>query len=159
MKRRAPIPSLPRALARRARIAIVRAEFNAAITGGIERACLAELRSAGVADRHVDRFAVPGCFELPIMAQRIARRGRHDVIIALGAVIRGDTYHFELVANECARGIMDVSLRHNVPVIFEVLAVYRRRDALRRSGKNRMNKGIEAASAALAVLASLDSLK
>jgi 6,7-dimethyl-8-ribityllumazine synthase len=151
--------SLPRSLAKKARIAVIRAEFNALITGSLERACLGALRSAGIADGRVDRFAVPGCFELPIMAQRLALRRRYDVIIALGAVIRGDTYHFELVANECARGIMDVSLRHNVPVIFEVLAVDRRRDALRRAGDNRMNKGLEAASAALAMLASLNSLK
>jgi 6,7-dimethyl-8-ribityllumazine synthase len=73
-------------------------------------------------------------------------------------VVRGDTYHFELVANECARGIMDVSLRNDIPVIFEVLAVDTLRDALRRAGDNRMNKGLEAASAALAMLASLDSI-
>lgn len=88
----------------------------------------------------------------PLLAQRLARRRRYDVLIALGAVIRGDTYHFELVAGECARGIMDVSLRHDVPIVFEVLAVYRRRDALRRAGNNRLNKGIEAAAAALAWL-------
>jgi 6,7-dimethyl-8-ribityllumazine synthase len=143
---------LPRRLARRVRIAVVRAEFNAQITRSLERACLGALRSAGIAEGRVERFSVPGCFELPLMAQRLALRKRY------GAVIRGDTYHFELVANECARGIMDVSLRHNLPVIFEVLAVNSRRDALRRAGDNRMNKGLEAASAALAMLERLDSL-
>jgi 6,7-dimethyl-8-ribityllumazine synthase len=149
---------LPRRLARRVRIAVVRAEFNAQITRSLERACLGALRSAGIAEGRVERFSVPGCFELPLMAQRLALRKRYDAVIVLGAVIRGDTYHFELVANECARGIMDVSLRHNLPVIFEVLAVNSRRDALRRAGDNRMNKGLEAASAALAMLERLDSL-
>jgi 6,7-dimethyl-8-ribityllumazine synthase len=80
-------------------------------------------------------------------------------LIALGAVIRGDTYHFELVVNECAHGIMNVSLRHDVPIIFEVLATYNRRDALRRAGNNKFNKGIEAAQAALSLLATLGSAR
>jgi 6,7-dimethyl-8-ribityllumazine synthase len=158
MRTKASIGGLPHRLAGRARIAVVRADFNGRITTSLERACLGALRSAGIPDGRVDRFTVPGCFELPVMAQRLALRRRYDVIIVFGAVIRGDTYHFELVANECAHGIMDVSLRHNVPVIFEVLAVDSMRDALRRSGDNRMNKGLEAASAALAMLASLDSI-
>jgi 6,7-dimethyl-8-ribityllumazine synthase len=158
MRKKAPTIRLPRELARRARVAVIRAEFNSDITASLEKACLAELRAAGVGAGRTDRFSVPGCLELPIMAQRIARRGRHDVIIALGAVIRGDTYHFELVASECARGIMEVSLRHDIPVIFEVLAVYKRRDALRRASNNRLNKGVEAASAALAILAGLEAV-
>jgi 6,7-dimethyl-8-ribityllumazine synthase len=158
MRTGATMGRLPRRLARRVRIAVVRAEFNAQITRSLERACLGALRSAGIAEGRVERFSVPGCFELPLMAQRLALRKRYDAVIVLGAVIRGDTYHFELVANECARGIMDVSLRHNLPVIFEVLAVNSRRDALRRAGDNRMNKGLEAASAALAMLERLDSL-
>ena len=152
-------PRVTRRLAARSRIAIIRAEYNAEITTSLETACVATLRSAGVPSSGLDRFTVPGCFEIPIMAQRVARKRRYDAIIALGAVIRGGTRHFELVAAECARGIMNVSLRHDVPVVFEVLAVYNRRDALRRAGDNRMNKGIEAAATALSLLAQLDSLK
>jgi 6,7-dimethyl-8-ribityllumazine synthase len=107
----------------------------------------------------IELFTTPGCFEIPIMAQRLARRGRYDVMIALGAVIRGDTHHFELVANECARGVMEVSLKYDVPIVFEVLAVYRRQDAVLRAQDNRLNKGREAASAALALLERLNSLK
>ena len=158
MRTRAKAAALPARQARKARVALVRAQFNGRVTSGLERACVGALRAAGIPDSRIGRYTVPGCFELPVMAQRIARRGRHDVIIALGAVVRGDTYHFELVANECARGIMDVSLRHDIPVIFEVLAVDSMRDALRRAGDNRMNKGLEAAAAALAMLASLDSI-
>ena len=158
MRTKASVPKVTRALAARARIAIIRAEYNAAITGSLERACLETLHAAGVTKSHVGRFSVPGCFEIPIMAQRLARQKRFDVIVALGAVVRGDTYHFELVANECARGIMDVSLRHGLPIIFEVLAVDRKRDASRRAMRNPLNKGIEAASTALALLARLDAL-
>ena len=84
---------------------------------------------------------------------------KYDAMVALGAVIKGVTYHFELVVNECARGIMDVSLRHDVPIIFEVLATYNKRDALRRAGHNKSNKGIEAAQTALSLLAALSSVR
>lgn len=159
MRTKPSTPALPRALAARSRFAIIRAEFNSGITASLEQACLATLLAAGVPDSRIDRFTVPGCFEIPFMAQRLAQPRRYDALIALGAVIRGDTYHFELVANECARGIMEVSLRHDVPIIFEVLAVNHRKDALRRAGNNRMNKGIEAAGAALAMLKQLNSIK
>jgi 6,7-dimethyl-8-ribityllumazine synthase len=141
------------------RIAVITAEFNPEITGNLEKACIGALTQAGVPVARVERFSVPGCFEIPIMCQRLARKGRYDAIIALGAVIKGDTFHFELVASECARGVMAVSLKHDVPIIFEVLAVYNRRDALQRAGNNRMNKGIEAAGTALSVLAQLRGVK
>src|SRR5512141_2724108 len=127
--------------AARVRIAVIRAEYNHKITLSLEEKCVAALVEGGVGAGRIDRFVVPGCFEIPLAAQRLARTKRYDAIIALGAVIRGDTYHFDLVANECARGIMRVSLDENVPIIFEVLATYNRRDALRRAGNNRFNKG------------------
>jgi len=86
------------------------------------------------------------------MAQRLARRRRYDVLIALGVVIRGKTHHFELVTRECARGIMQVSLAHDLPVVFEVIAAYNRRDAQRRAGPDRFNRGLEAAQTALSLL-------
>ena len=116
---------------------------------------MAALIDGGVRAGNIERFVVPGCFEIPLAAQRLARTKKYDAIIALGAVIRGDTYHFDLVANECARGIMRVSLDEDIPIIFEVLATYNRRDALRRAGNNRFNKGLEAAHSALALLAAL----
>jgi 6,7-dimethyl-8-ribityllumazine synthase len=147
-------PAVPQRDSRvaQARVAIIRAEYNAGITGSLESKCVATLAAGGISIERIERFTVPGCFEIPIMAQRLAQRKQFDVMIALGAVIKGDTYHFELVANECARGIMNVSLKYDVPIVFEVLAVYRKRDALRRAGNNRMNKGIEAAGTALALL-------
>ena len=142
----------------RLRIAIVRAEFNPKITESLEKACVSGLESAGIPPARIERFTVPGCFEIPLMAQRLAKKRRFDALIALGAVIRGDTLHFELVAAECAGGIMKVSLKYDIPIIFEVLAVYRRKDALLRAGNNEMNKGFEAAAAAISLLGRLEGL-
>ena len=156
---KAPSPSLTRHKVSRFRIAIIRAEYNREITLSLEKKCLETLLAAGVPEKNIRAFAVPGCFEIPILAQRLAAQKKYDAVIALGAVIRGDTYHFELVVNECARGVMNVALRHDVPVIFEVLATYNKRDAVRRAGNNKFNKGIEAAQAALSLLATLGSAK
>ena len=150
-----PKPALPRRDVSRFRIATIRGEYNREITLSLEKKCVDTLLSAGVPQKNIRNFAVPGCFEIPILAQRLASQKKYDALIALGAVIKGDTYHFELVVNECARGIMDVSLRHDLPVIFEVLATYNKRDAMRRAGNNKFNKGIEAAQTALSLLATL----
>ena len=152
---KAPKPALARKDVSRFRIATIRGEYNREITLSLEKKCVETLLSAGVPQKNIRSFAVPGCFEIPILARRLALQKKYDALIALGAVIKGDTYHFELVVNECARGIMDVSLRHDLPVIFEVLATYNKRDAMRRAGNNKFNKGIEAAQAALSLLATL----
>ncbi|MGH9406599.1 MAG: 6,7-dimethyl-8-ribityllumazine synthase [Terriglobia bacterium] len=160
MKREAPrIANSALGANRTSRVAIIRAEYNAEITRGLEAKCLEGLREGGIRRDHIECYEVPGCFEIPLLAQRLAALKRFDLMIALGAVVRGETLHFELVANECARGVMAVTLKHNVPVIFEVLATYNRRDALRRAGNNRLNKGFEAAQAALATLATLRRLE
>jgi 6,7-dimethyl-8-ribityllumazine synthase len=144
---------------RRARVALICAEYNPEITHSLQEKCLQGLKEAGVAENRIDSYSVPGCFEIPLLAQKLAARRRHDALIALGAVIQGETLHFELVARECARGVMNVALRHRVPVIFEVLATRNRRDALSRSGNNRRNKGFEAAQAAVAILSVLEQLR
>jgi 6,7-dimethyl-8-ribityllumazine synthase len=156
---KAPATGLARKRASRFRIAVVRGEYNREITLSLEKKCIETLKAAGVAGENIRTFAVPGCFEIPILAQRLAAQKKYDVLIALGAVIKGETYHFELVVNECARGIMDVSLRHDVPIIFEVLATYNKRDAERRAGNSKFNKGIEAAQTALSLLATLRSVR
>ena len=156
---KAPNPALTLRDASRFRIAIIRGEYNREITLSMEKKCVETLIAAGVKEKNIRVFAVPGCFEIPILAQRLAAQKKADAIIALGAVIKGDTYHFELVVDECARGVMDVSLRHDVPIIFEVLATYNKRDAERRAGNNKFNKGIEAAETALSMLATLGSAR
>lgn len=156
---KAPGPALARIDVSRFRIGIIRGEYNPKITMSLEKKCVETLLASGIPKKNIRNFAVPGCFEIPILAQRLATQKKYDALIALGAVIKGDTYHFELVVNECARGIMDVSLRHDIPVIFEVLATYNERDAARRAGNNKFNKGIEAAQTALCLLAALSNAR
>lgn len=150
------MPAIRASRAGAVRIAIVRAEYNSEITRRLEEKCVEGLLEGGCRRDHIESILVPGCFEIPLVANRLAAKNRYDALIALGAVIQGETLHFELVANQCSRGVMDVSLRHGIPVIFEVLATRNRRDALRRAGNNRWNKGFEAARAALATIAALD---
>ena len=134
------------------RVAIIRSEYHREIGVSLEAKCVETLVKAGVPAKQIECFVAPGCFEIPLLGQRLASRRRFDALIALGAVIRGETHHFDLVVGECARGVMDVSLSYDLPFIFEVLATYNLRDARRRAGNNRANKGIEAARTALALL-------
>lgn len=139
-------------------VAIVAARFNEVVTGKLVEGALAGLRTRGVADEDVDVAWVPGAFEIPVVAQRLAETGRYDAVICLGAVIRGETAHFELVANEAARGIAEVSRACDVPVIFEVLATEDLAQAEARAGGAHGNKGWEAAEAALEMVGLLGSL-
>lgn len=131
------------------RVGIVRSLFNTELTASLERACRQELLKQGVAEERIAVFSVPGALEIPVTAQALAKTGQYDVLIALGLVMKGETYHFELVADECARGCMEVALTHNVPVIMEVLAAYTKEQAVARCSDDEYNKGIEAAQAAL----------
>jgi 6,7-dimethyl-8-ribityllumazine synthase len=105
------------------RIAIVRARFNDELTRALEAACLDELGSLGVAPDSVQRLDVPGALEIPLALKALASRGGCDALVALGCVVRGETYHFELVANESGAGVTRVSLDHGVPVANAILTV------------------------------------
>jgi 6,7-dimethyl-8-ribityllumazine synthase len=129
------------------RIAIVAARFNDLVTAPLVEGALAGLTRAGVAQDAITVVWVPGAFEIPLTAERVAASS--DAVICLGAVIRGETAHFDLVANEAARGIADVSRRTGVPCIFEVLATDDLAQAQARAGGAYGNKGFEAAAAAL----------
>jgi 6,7-dimethyl-8-ribityllumazine synthase len=142
----------------RRRIAVVAARFNEIVTARLVEGALAGLAKHGVADEHIDIAWVPGAFEIPLVASRMARSGRYHAVICLGAVIRGETTHFELVANEAARGIAQVALETGVPVIFEVLATDDLAQAESRAGGAHGNKGWEAAEAALEMAWLLDRL-
>ena len=131
------------------RVAVVAARFNEAITSKLVEGALAALAKHGVAQDRTEVAWVPGAFEIPLVARRFAATGRYHAVIALGAVIRGDTAHFELVAGEVARGAMQVSLETGVPVIFEVLATDTLAQAESRAGGAHGNKGWEAAESAL----------
>lgn len=142
-----------------ARIAIVAARFNEAITEALLDGAVATLAEHGVADDHVSVVRVPGAFELPLTAKRLAASGRYEAVIALGAVVRGGTPHFEYVAGECARGLSQVALTENVPVIFGVLTTDSDAQARDRAGGNEGNKGREAAHAGLEMVTLLRQLE
>jgi 6,7-dimethyl-8-ribityllumazine synthase len=130
------------------RLGIVVARFNEIVTTALLDGAVRALAHAGVADDDVTVVWVPGAFEIPVVARRFALAGV-DAVVCLGAVIRGETAHFDLVANEAARGIADVTRETGVPCIFEVLATEDLAQAQARAGGAHGNKGWEAAMAAL----------
>ena len=132
------------------RFALIVARFNDTITGRMLDGALDTLRRSGVdVDADVEVFWVPGAFELPIAAQRIAQTGRFQAIVALGCVIRGGTPHFDYVAGQAASGLTSVSLSANIPVCFGVLTTDNIEQALARSGTKMGNKGHEATISAI----------
>lgn len=132
-----------------ARYAILASRWNPRITDALVDGARAALRAHGVADSAVDVVRVPGALELPVAAEAAARGGRYAALVALGCVVRGDTRHYEIVADECARGLMQVSIGHALAIGNGVLAVEQHADAEARAGGVHGNKGEEAALAAL----------
>lgn len=135
------------------RIAIAVARFNPSITDRLLAGCQAALTAAGVAADAVRVFPVPGAWELPLACRQLAETGRFDGVIALGAVVRGETAHFDFISAECAHGLMQASLETDVPIAFGVLTPENGEQALERADPARKNKGREAALAALAMIA------
>lgn len=131
------------------RIALACGRFNDVITDRLLRGAKQRLAELKVADGHVDEVWAPGAFELPLVAKVLAQSGRYDAIIALGAVIRGGTPHFEYVAGECAAGVQRVSLDSGIPVVFGVLTVDTVEQAGERSVDGPGNKGAESAETAV----------
>jgi 6,7-dimethyl-8-ribityllumazine synthase len=127
------------------RIGIVQARFNQGITDGLAAACLDELRSLGVAAEATVHLQVAGALEVPTALQALARRGGFDALIALGCVIRGETYHFELVCNESAAGVTRVALDHGLPVANAILTTENLPQAVARQ----QEKGRDAAQVAV----------
>lgn len=127
------------------RVAIAMSRFNQDIGEGLLGACTAELKSLGVADADVLIVSVPGALELPLVLRKLADSGRFDALVALGSVIRGETYHFEIVSNESARGIGEVQLATGIPVANGVLTTEDDDQALSRM----QQKGADAAQAAV----------
>ena len=141
-----------------ARVAVVCAKFNGGITQRLLDGVLAGLKDHGVALDTVAVAWVPGAVELPLAASRLLRCGDYDTVIALGAVIRGDTAHFDFVAGECAAGLQRVALDSGVPVIFGVLTTETVAQATERAGPGQGNKGYEAAVTALEMVRLLEKL-
>ena len=134
---------------RTARYAIIASRWNPSIVDALVGGALRVLREHGVADDAIDVVRVPGAWEIPVVAARLAGSGKHAAIIALGCVVRGDTRHYEHVADGCARGLMRVAVDFRVPVLNGVLAVEMHVDAEARAGGKHGNKGADVALAAL----------
>ena len=158
LKKHTETIEIQKTISNKARIAIIRSEFNSSITENLQKYCLKVLLEHGITKSQISLYTVPGSLEIPVVAQTIAQKKKANVIIALGAVIKGDTYHFEIVANESARGCMDVALKYNVPIIFEVIPAYDLLQARERAGNDNNNKGREAALTALKILKTLHEL-
>lgn len=127
------------------RIGIVQSRFNNVVCEGLLAACRVQLAEQGVSDADITLASVPGALEIPLVLQGMAQSGKFDALIALGAVIRGDTYHFEIVANESARGVSEVQLHSGVPIANAVLTTDTDEQAEERMGV----KGAEAALVAI----------
>lgn len=137
---------------------IIVAKFNDMITRCLLSGALEAFSEQGITEDQIKTVWVPGCFELPAVAAKAARSGKYASIIALGAVIRGETPHFDFVAGESARGLMAVSVETTVPVIYGVLTTNTVEQALNRSGIKHGNKGRDAASAALQMVRVLSEI-
>jgi 6,7-dimethyl-8-ribityllumazine synthase len=131
------------------RLAIVVARFNAHVTGPLLEGCREELQGHGLDLDTLKTFEVPGCFELPVVAKALAASGRFDAVICLGAIIRGDTPHFDFVAAETASGIQRATMDTGVPVVFGVLTTDNEEQALERIGGAAGHKGREWALTAI----------
>lgn len=134
---------------KRRRIAIVCSEFNDEVTSKLLAGAIEALGIAGVREKNIRVVLVPGAFELPLAAQSLARTKRYDAILALGAVIRGETGHYDHVCRAAEEGLMRVGLDESLPVLFGVLTCDNEKQAMARAGGKHGNKGADVAYAAL----------
>ena len=137
---------------------IVVGRWNSFVVEPLLQGALDTLRRHGVSDKQITIVRAPGAFEIPLVCKKVAAKGNVDAIIALGAVIRGGTPHFEYVAGECTKGIAMVSMEYDVPISFGVLTVDTIEQAIERSGSKSGNKGEEAAMAALEMVSLMSAL-
>ncbi|MGO4107409.1 6,7-dimethyl-8-ribityllumazine synthase [Paenibacillus sp. YAF4_2] len=131
------------------RFGVVVGRFNEFISGKLLGGALDAFKRHGAEDSNVDIAWVPGAFEIPLIAQKMAESGKYDAVITLGAVIRGSTPHFDFVCNEAAKGVAAIALKTGIPTIFGVLTVDSIEQAIERAGTKAGNKGYEAAVSAI----------
>lgn len=139
-------------------IAIVVSQFNQAITEALLDGAVNQLLAQGVSQDNLRVLTVPGAVEIPLVVQRLAKTQRYDAIIALGAVIRGETTHYDYVCQQVSHGCQQVALAHDIPVIFGVLTTDTEAQAWDRVGGNHGHKGVDAADAALAMCQVLQTI-
>lgn len=134
------------------RFAIVESRWNEFLTTKLTAGAVEALHSIGVAEKNIEVFKVPGAFEIPLTARKVAETGRFDAVICVGAVIRGETPHFDYIAGEAASGITRAAMETNVPVVFGVITADTVEQAINRTGVKSGNKGYEAALSAVEVV-------
>ncbi len=136
------------------RIAIVKTDYYPELVNNLEKHCVATLMTNGVPKEQIKTFTVPGSWEIPLMVQKLAKSKQFDAIVTFGVLVKGETHHFDMIASEVGRALMQLSLDYwnSIPIALEVLAVYEKKQAEVRAGDNEHNKGIEAATAVLKML-------
>jgi len=137
---------------------IVVSRFNGFVVESLLNGAIDTLKRHGAQDKDIEIVRIPGAFEMPLVAQKMAEKQNYDAIIALGAVIRGGTPHFEYVAGECTKGLASVSAKFTIPVAFGVLTVDTIEQAIERAGTKAGNKGVEAALSAIEMVNLMEKL-
>ncbi len=143
----------------KAKIAIVVGRFNGFIVESLLSAALDTLQRAGIDARDITVSHVPGALEIPLVVQKYAAAGKHDAVIALGAVIRGSTPHFDIVAGESAKALSSLALSHSLPVVNAILTTDTIEQAIERAGTKAGNKGADAAMSAMEMISLLRKIK
>jgi 6,7-dimethyl-8-ribityllumazine synthase len=139
--------------------AIIQSKFNENICSRLLAGALSCLREFGFEENDIPVIKVPGAFEIPLVADKLASKKKYDAIICLGAVIKGETAHFDFISKAVTDGILQVGLKHGIPVIFGVLTAYNEDQAEARAGEKENNKGWEAAEAAIEIAGLLSEIK
>ena len=140
------------------KVALVVGRFNAFITKNLMEGAVDTLVRHGIDDSAITAIWAPGAFEIPLVVKKVAASGKYDAVIALGCVIRGGTPHFDYVAGEAAKGIGQLALQHDIPILFGVLTTDSIEQAIERAGTKAGNKGAEAAMAALEMMSLMEQL-
>jgi len=145
-------------MAKKHRIAIIVSQFNRKISEGLLAGALKALSRKGISKKNIDIFRCPGSFEIPLTAQKVCETRKYNAVICLGAVIKGETAHFEYISKAVTDGILRLNLQFKIPVTFGVLTCYTEVQAISRSSDDAHNKGSEAALAALGMLELLEKI-
>ncbi len=140
------------------RIGLVVSKFNEFVTNRLTSAAVDTLKNQGVEEEHIDTVRVPGAFEIPLVARHLAGSKQYDAVICLGAVIRGETPHFDYISAEMSRGIAQASWETGIPIVFGVLTTNTAEQALERSGESEKNRGVDAARTAIEMATLMKSL-
>ena len=141
------------------RIGLVVSKFNEFVTNRLTSAAVDTLKNQGVEEEHIDTVRVPGALEIPLVARHLAGSKQYDAVICLGAVIRGETPHFDYISAEMSRGIAQASWETGIPIVFGVLTTNTAEQALERSGESEKNRGVDAARTAIEMATLMKSLQ